>query len=1086
MASLRIELAGSARILVGPRVLAERDLGGAVNRRVLAVLALESRPVTYDELGDAVWGEALPKTWTTALRGAVRQLRQAVAGEDPDASEFIRTAFGCYQLDPDAVVDVVQAVADVEDAEGFLGDGDPATAGRLAERASEVLARPLLAGLEGEWLEGERRRLAPLHTRALLAASAAATAMGDHRRSVAAASAAIDLEPLAEGTHRRLMAAHAAAGDRTAALLAYRRCREVLADELGLEPSDQTEVAHRSVLAGATPVPPVALPPSLDTGLAIAGRDPELSVLRRRWDVVAAGGTGAVALVGAAGVGKSRLAAEVAVLAHARGGHVILGRFDPEDLTAFGAFAEVFGQLGVAWPPPDLLGGAGGAADRSVLFDAAASLLTAAAARGGLVVILDDVHWADRPSLALLGHLVAARIAGLLLVATSRDDWVQPALAELLEQADRLDVGPLDAEGIGDLVHAWAGQRPEPELVARVGERTGGNPFFVTAMLQDLAARGGVALATGIAGSDDVIDAVPGTVLELVRAAVERCGADAQDITDAAAILRDGFRSDDVATISDHPVGATLATLERLVHVRVLGQVPNEPGRFRFSHALVRESLLEQLDAGRQRELHRKAAAALDAAARGSGDVLRHLLAAGDASSLTRTVELALEAANELVDGGAADEAARILGQLGAAIDEAGGVSRRVEGSVCAARAMAALAMDDLETGREHLRQAARIGVELGDPSVLLTGSNALRPPAFGEVDLEMLGLVDQLLALTRAGSRLRSLLLCWQSVELGAQDAERSAATGREALAIARELQEPVLLRQAILVWHLVDRAFAPALLRRAALEELLGLRSTLGKRTGDLTARVFLVGDCLELGDHPAATAAAAAVLEGTTGFGPSHLRWLALRNTVLLRAMEGNLDEAEAGGVAAGEVAIALALPEAMTLQMLQLLVTRYHQGRLDELHPMVAAVAGSDLGVASPVRIVLGWMEAELDRDSAPTTVETSVSDALAQPRLVAWVGLVAIACEAAAKVGNPRTPELAALLEPLSGQHVVIVTIGYLGAVDRYLGLAAAAAGDTDRARSLLQSALDQHRAIGSRPYVERTETELAALGPCPT
>lgn len=85
-------------------------------------------------------------------------------------------------------------------------------------------------------------------------------------------------------------------------------------------------------------------------------------------------------------------------------------------------------------------------------------------------------------------------------------------------------------------------------------------------------------------------------------------------------------------------------------------------------------------------------------------------------------------------------------------------------------------------------------------------------------------------------------------------------------------------------------------------------------------------------------------------------------------------------------------------------------------------------------------------------------------------------------EAAAHVRHPRTAELAALLESRSGEHVVIVTMAYFGAVDRYLGLAAAATGDEDRAHTLLRSALDQQRAIGAAPYMERTEAELAALG----
>lgn len=168
------------------------------------------------------------------------------------------------------------------------------------------------------------------------------------RFATPAATAAVRVDPYLETAHRRLMAANAAGGDRAAALLAYRHCREVLADELGLAPSAETEAAHRSVFAAATPVAPVGLPASLDTSLPIAGRATPLSTLDAAWGETLGGAGAVVAIVGTAGVGKSRLAAEAAVNAHRAGATVVHGRFDPDDLGAFGAFGEVFGQLGLA------------------------------------------------------------------------------------------------------------------------------------------------------------------------------------------------------------------------------------------------------------------------------------------------------------------------------------------------------------------------------------------------------------------------------------------------------------------------------------------------------------------------------------------------------------------------------------------------------------------------------------------------------------------------------------------------------------------------------------------------------------------
>ena len=165
--AVRVELAGRVRLVVDGAVVDGRGLGGVVAQRVLAVLALAGGPVSRDELGDAVWGEGLPRTWETALRGAVSKLRRAGGRVDPAAEELVRTAFGAYQLDPDAIVDVLEAALLVERAEQALPD-DPAGAAIAARDAALVLGQPLLAGLDSEWVDRERQRLVPLRARAHL------------------------------------------------------------------------------------------------------------------------------------------------------------------------------------------------------------------------------------------------------------------------------------------------------------------------------------------------------------------------------------------------------------------------------------------------------------------------------------------------------------------------------------------------------------------------------------------------------------------------------------------------------------------------------------------------------------------------------------------------------------------------------------------------------------------------------------------------------------------------------------------------------------------------------------------------------
>jgi tetratricopeptide (TPR) repeat protein len=546
-----------------------------------------------------------------------------------------------------------------------------------------------------------------------------------------------------------------------------------------------------------------------------------------------------------------------------------------------------------------------------------------------------------------------------------------------------------------------------------------------------------------------------------------------------AAVLGDEFRPDVLAAATGESAGTIAATLERLVHVRVLGRSTQDDTRFRFVHALIRQSLVDRAPADERRAAHRAAARALEALAPASPDLFGHYLAADDHGSYERLVDLGLQLADDLNDRGAPDEAAATLESLLGRVDAAPEATRA---AVLMALATAEFALDRLTEARRHLREAAGEAVASGDPTCLRTGMVLLRPPTSAEHDPASVEAAAGLLALAEPGSRLQASAQCWLSAEVGATDVDRAVELAGAALDTARRLRDPALLRLASLTWHLMARAMTDPVERRAVLEAMLQLPGPAGRGPTDISAWVFLAGDHLEVGDRAGAERAVQAALAATTGFGDNHLRWLALRNQVMLAVLDDELDRADALLAEATAVASALPIPEATTLPVLQQVLTRYHQRRLDELQPLVAAF-DAVAPPGGPVPIVRGYIEAELGHPDAPASVDRAVAAAFAQPRAAGWVGLTAVTVEAAAAVGHERTAELAALLEPRSGQHAVIVTIGYLGAIDRYLGLAAAATGDLARGRSLLHRAQDQHRQVGAGAYLDRTAAELEAIEP---
>jgi DNA-binding SARP family transcriptional activator len=248
-----VYLAGPIALELGERVLEERRLPGRQGRRALVYLVLErARPVPHGELADAVWGEAVPPAWETALSAVVSKLRALAGHLGLPGRDTITGVSGCYhlRLPPGAWVDVEAAVGSLDEAEGALRKGLLAPAWVSASIAATVAGRPLLPGLDGDWIERRREALRGVRVRALDCLADVAIANGEPALAAQFAEEAVSLEPFREGAWRRLIRAHQGAGDRVAAVRAYERCRRLLADELGVAPSPETEVLHRALREG--------------------------------------------------------------------------------------------------------------------------------------------------------------------------------------------------------------------------------------------------------------------------------------------------------------------------------------------------------------------------------------------------------------------------------------------------------------------------------------------------------------------------------------------------------------------------------------------------------------------------------------------------------------------------------------------------------------------------------------------------------------------------------------------------------------------------------------------------------------------
>lgn len=288
---LRLCLAGGLAADAGTRRAGEGELRDRRAQVALAVLVLERhRRVARDELAEIVWPEGPPPTWEPALRTVVSHVRAflAAAGIAPGA---LMARSGCYELrlPDDAEVDVELATASVKAAEQAVHGGGTAPAMHPLRWARDVLARPLLPGVDTPWVDRRRDELRSLLVRALEAEAELHARGGEWAEAVEALEAALAAEPLRESAWRGLLQAHAGAGNRGEALRAYERCRVVLAEELGINPAPETETLYLRILReeGPAEVGPAqaetAVAPRESTALpgddlargqaALAGRD---------------------------------------------------------------------------------------------------------------------------------------------------------------------------------------------------------------------------------------------------------------------------------------------------------------------------------------------------------------------------------------------------------------------------------------------------------------------------------------------------------------------------------------------------------------------------------------------------------------------------------------------------------------------------------------------------------------------------------------------------------------------------------------------------------------------------------------------
>jgi class 3 adenylate cyclase/tetratricopeptide (TPR) repeat protein len=874
--------------------------------------------------------------------------------------------------------------------------------------------------------------------------------------------------------------------------------------------------------------PDLAAPPPVLTEraehpdrVAFVGRRAERAELGGALDS-ALGGQGKLVLVaGEAGIGKTRLAEELGAEARSREARVAWGRCREGTAPAYWPWRQALRAYAAGRPPeevaaelgrevaelgqllPELasLEGAPRPATeldpemaRFRLFDAMTSCLRSAAADRGLVVVLDDLHWADRASLLLLGF-VAAELADtrLLVIGTYRDvevDRRHPlsgTLAELYRQpaTSYVALSGLDQGDVGRFIAGVTGADPALDLVAAVHGQTEGNPYFVSELVRLLAAE--QRLEAG--GLRDA--GVPEGIRHVIGRRLNRLSDAANASLAAASVQGRDFDLDVVARATGAPTGDVLDDLEEAMEARLVVEVERRPGRFRFAHALVHETLYEELPARERRRLHDRVGAAL-VELRGDdfegylAELAHHFSLAARPGQAGQAVAYTRQAGDRAMKVLAYEEAAGHYQRALRALDLQAAPDEAERCDLLLALAGARMAAGEPDEARGLYQRAAESSRRLGDGARLARAAFGLgREFTAGAVDdLEVELLEETLAVLGETDSALRARMLARLAKALqSSPDPARRAQLGRSAVVMARRLGDPATLATVLYEHHMATWGPDNLEERLVTATEVVELAEAAGDPVTALRGRGFLLADQLEQGDLPALERGLERYERAARELGQLHFSW----HPPLFRAgqavLRGDFDEAER---LTGE---ALALgrrahdPVVAIYHMIVLVGLRWEQGRLPELEATLRRFVDrfpANLGWRATFAVLL--CEAGRPEEAREQLEPLAAGDFAGLPRnhlYLYHLAALAIACHALDD--RPRAARLHQLLLPYADHNVLVarLPLGTLGSASHYLGLLAVTTGRWDAAAAHFQDAVRAHERMGAAQLLERSRRQQA-------
>ncbi len=851
-------------------------------------------------------------------------------------------------------------------------------------------------------------------------------------------------------------------------------------------------------------------------GGIFVGREAELEQVREATDAALGGSGGLLLLVGEPGIGKTRTAEELATYARVSGARVYWGRCrEDEGAPAYWPWVQAIREyvrdadpVAMAWQmgagAPEIARLVPEVAERLQvepadspeseearfrLFDALSSFLVAVGRDRPMVLVLDDLHWADEPSLLLLKYVASeAPSSGLLIVGTYRDVELgrHHPLARVLGElgGTRVALHGLSEEAIERYIEMTAGVKPPSGLAEAVHSQTDGNPFFVGEVVRLLASEDRLG-----EGASSWKGQIPQGVREVIGRRLDRLSARANEGLRVAAAVGREFEADLLIRVAEMSMDELLGGAHEAIAERLVSDLGG--GRFSFSHALVRDTLYEELSPAQRAALHERIALALeelhaDEPAR-LGELAHHFLAAASRGGAAKAISYAERAGELAMEQLAYEEAAELYERALEVLELSPEPDERTRLGIALAMGGAEAGASRVSDARRAFGRAAESARTLGDSDGLVGAAIGIAMlTEAGTVDDRLIALLDEALeAIGPEDSAARASLLSAKSQELYWRDAQGlSAPLVAEAIEMARRVDAPRTLIAAL--HRQIFLVFGPDSPRErlAIADEMLELGEACGDREAVVRAHAYRLQSMLELGEITAVDRELAAYAQIADELRmPAHI-W----HTHALRGMrallDGDVESAERLADQARRDGERAEQPLATQYHGIQLIQIRSLQGRAAELLPPVRELAERYPGIPAWRSALLSLAARSGDVEEGRLELERFAGDDLsAIPRDANWQPAMTLLGEAAALLGDGRrSEEVYEQLLPYAGLVISVARAAACnGPVDRILGMLARTLGRLDEAARHFAAAVEISTRLGDRPGLALCRTEHAAV-----